>query len=114
MLTFIRMAWRNLFRNTRRTLLTGAAIGVGLAAFILSLGFGERMSKVMFDEAVGTYLGHAQIHNVSFLKTKSSEYVVPDIDRVLEAVEGTSGVLGASPRTLFRGLVATAANSSGA
>ena len=32
----IRLAWRNIFRNSRRTILAGLAIGVGLAALIFT------------------------------------------------------------------------------
>ena len=32
----MRLAWRNIFRNKRRTIIAGIAIGVGLAALIFT------------------------------------------------------------------------------
>jgi len=34
MRTYLKLAWRNIFRNRRRTFLTGLIIGIGLAAMI--------------------------------------------------------------------------------
>ena len=31
---FIKLAWRNIFRNKRRTFIAGIAIGIGLASLI--------------------------------------------------------------------------------
>ena len=34
----LRLAWRNVLRNRRRTILTGLAIGIGLAGIIFADG----------------------------------------------------------------------------
>ena len=38
MLLFLKLAWRNVLRNRRRTLIAGTAIGLGLAAMIFTDG----------------------------------------------------------------------------
>ena len=46
----VKLAWRNLFRNTRRTFIAGTAIGIGLAALIfvdaLWIGMEENMIRI--------------------------------------------------------------------
>ena len=34
MLLYIKLAWRNIFRNKRRTIISGLAIAIGLASLI--------------------------------------------------------------------------------
>ena len=45
----IKLAWRNIFRNKRRTLIAATAIGIGLAALIfvdaLMIGMSENMVR---------------------------------------------------------------------
>ncbi|TSA09183.1 MAG: outer membrane-specific lipoprotein transporter subunit LolC, partial [Deltaproteobacteria bacterium] len=37
----MKLAWRNLWRNVRRTLITMVAIGLGLALAMISIGLGD-------------------------------------------------------------------------
>lgn len=64
---FLTLAWRNLFRNQRRSLLTSLVISIGLAALIfqdaLLLGMQEKLK-----EQATRFLGHAQIHHQNYLQ----------------------------------------------
>ena len=50
--TTVRMAWRNLWRNTHRTALTAGTIALGLALLLVSLGLGTGGDRQMLDGAV--------------------------------------------------------------
>ena len=49
---YIKLAWRNLFRNKRRTIISGTAIGMGLMALI-------------FTDAVLIGMSNNYIHNAT-------------------------------------------------
>ncbi len=102
----LRMAWCNLWRNTRRTIITGGAIGLGLAAMILSLGWFNGMNRHLIETVTLSGMGEAQIHAPGFRKTRDVELVIPDGPAVLQRVESTEGVAGASPRLYAIGLLA--------
>ena len=59
---WLRMAWRNVWRNGRRTgiVVSAVAIGIGACLFSMSLSFG--VAQQMVATAIETQLGHLQIH----------------------------------------------------
>ena len=65
----IKLAWRNIFRNKRRTFIAATAIGIGLAALIFVDALMIGMSENMVRTATGSFLGDAQIHRESVSET---------------------------------------------
>ncbi|MCK5223116.1 MAG: ABC transporter permease, partial [Candidatus Aminicenantes bacterium] len=58
---YLKLAWRNILRNKRRTIIASIAIGVGLASMILTDGIMIGMKDNLVDSATSTLLGEAQI-----------------------------------------------------
>ncbi|VAW21435.1 Lipoprotein release ABC-type transport system, LolE-like permease protein [hydrothermal vent metagenome] len=71
MTTNFKLAWRNLWRNRRRTLITVASIffGVLLSAYMTSMQEGSY--EKMVDIVVKFYSGYIQIHNEKYWENKS-------------------------------------------
>jgi ABC-type lipoprotein release transport system permease subunit len=69
--TILKIAWRNLWRNRRRTLITVASIffGVLLSAYMTSMQEGQYDKLV--DLVVKFYSGYIQIHNSDYWQNKS-------------------------------------------
>jgi ABC-type lipoprotein release transport system permease subunit len=105
-MTTLRMAWRNLWRNGRRTLITGSAIGLGLAAMIFWLGLQNGMNHYLQSSVTSSYLGDAQIHADGYRETRETEDVIPHAAAVLARADSLPAVRAASPRLLANGLVA--------
>lgn len=61
MLIVIKAAWRNLWRNKRRTLFLVSAITIGLLGVIFFQSFMNGYKASMRDNAVATLTGHAKI-----------------------------------------------------
>ncbi|QTA91400.1 ABC transporter permease [Desulfonema magnum] len=74
----IKMAWRNIWRNPRRTLLTISAIAFAslLLVFMLSFQFGSY--ETMINAAVKIQTGHFQIQAEGYREKRSIRQVVSD------------------------------------
>ena len=71
MFTNIKLAWRNIWRNKRRTLITVASIffGVLLSAYMTSMQEGSY--DKMVEIVVKFYSGYMQVHHEDYWKNKS-------------------------------------------
>ncbi|HEX6738551.1 MAG TPA: FtsX-like permease family protein [Vicinamibacteria bacterium] len=67
MATFLLIAFRNIFRNTRRTALTVLVISFGAVALILSGGFFVYNFDGLRETTIRNGLGHLQIHSERYL-----------------------------------------------
>ena len=65
-MTTLRMAWRNIWRQPRRTLMTAAAVALGLAGMIVWLGLIEGMNDHLLKAATEGWVGDGQIHAEGF------------------------------------------------
>ncbi|MBN2382892.1 ABC transporter permease [bacterium] len=110
MLLFLRLAWRNIFRNTRRTVLSGLAIGIGLAALILTdaliIGMEEHMIRMTTD----TLLGQGQIHATDFRQTFAVEKTIPDGQKILDQLAAEHIIRSYTPRTTCYAMISSPAN----
>lgn len=101
----LRMAWRNLWRNGRRTLLTVAAISLGLGLLILMVSFVVGMREMMVEQVARSSIGHLQVVQAEYLSKKRVGLVVPQATRITLALERDPEVLAASPRLHFTGAI---------
>ncbi len=89
----VKMAWRNIWRNPRRTILTIAAIAFAcmLLVFMLSFQFGSYETMINF--AVKNHTGHLQVQARGYMDKRSIRLVVPDpaaVGRVLDKTQGVA------------------------
>ena len=78
----VKMAWRNIWRNPRRTILTICAIAFAsmLLVFMLSFQFGSY--ETMINTSVKIHTGHLQIQADEYKDKKSIRLVVPDPEKI--------------------------------
>jgi ABC-type lipoprotein release transport system permease subunit len=110
---YLKLAWRNLFRNKRRTLISSLAIGLGLAALILSDGTMLGLVKVMVKLATSSFLGEAQIQTEEFRRTQDVQQVINDHRAVMSTLSQEQLVDKFSPRVLSLAMISSPANVSG-
>jgi ABC-type lipoprotein release transport system permease subunit len=101
----IKLAWRNLFRNKRRTLLSGLAVGMGLASMIFVFGVYDGMLKSMIRTATDSFLGEGQVHAEGFRDTSEVELTIRDFSRVMDSLEEEVIIESFTPRTLSIGML---------
>ncbi len=61
-----RLAWRNLWRNHRRTIIMLAAISLGAWAMMFMTALTRGMVRDMIDDGISAMPGHVQAHNRQF------------------------------------------------
>jgi ABC-type lipoprotein release transport system permease subunit len=108
----VKLAWRNIFRNRRRTILSGLAIGIGLASLIFTDALMIGMLESMIRAATDTFLGHAQIHASGFRDTIEAGRTIRNIDGVIDALDRHPAVRGYAARTQAFGMISSPVSAS--
>jgi ABC-type lipoprotein release transport system permease subunit len=108
----LRYAWRNIWRNPRRTLITVTAISLNVAILITSYGLMDGMMKHMVSNATNLVVGEVQIHAPKYLVDHSMYKDLKDPAGILERLR-FHGIQGAA-RSYGYGLVACGNKSAGA
>ncbi|MFH1686032.1 MAG: FtsX-like permease family protein [bacterium] len=107
---FVKLAWRNLFRNKRRTILAGTAIGIGLASLIVVDALMLGTETNMIHSATGSFMGQGQIHGENYRATLEREYVITDPTTVLTELQQDSTVAHFTPRAMSFAMISSPAN----
>lgn len=102
----IKLAWRNIWRNRRRTLLTLLAIAFGLGLTVFTRGIQFGTYELTIDYNVSLSAGHVQIHRVGYWDKKTLQNTFGEDKVDLAGIEGLPHVIGASPRLTVDALVA--------
>ena len=72
MFNILKLAWRNLLRYKRRTLLTSALITLGVVAVLLFVSISGSFKAMMIGQITDSMLGHLQIHRKGYLASMDS------------------------------------------
>jgi len=74
----IKMAWRNIWRNPRRTILTISAVAFASTLLVFMLSFQLGSYGTMINASVRIHTGHLQVQAKGYQDTKNVRLVVPD------------------------------------
>jgi ABC-type lipoprotein release transport system permease subunit len=113
MLTFIKIAWRNILRNKNRSLITISAVGFGLGALIFIWSFVEGAHKQMVENYTSLLTSHIQIHAKGYHAKPKLESTVPHPEKVIQKIQNNPMVKASSPRVRAEGLLTSTNSSSG-
>ena len=111
-LTLVKLAWRNIFRNKRRTLIAATAIGIGLTALIFIDAFMIGMEEKMIQTATGSFLGDAQIHREGFRDEQEAALTIQALGAVTASLTEEPVVQHFTQRVLVSGMITSPANVS--
>lgn len=92
------IAWRNLWRNRRRTVLTLVAVSLGLASMLSLTAMMRAYGDRMIEALIGSSTGHVQIHREGYRRDQQFTLTIPEAEAVLDAVRADPGVEAAAGR----------------
>jgi ABC-type lipoprotein release transport system permease subunit len=112
------IAWRNLWRNTRRTLLTTTTVSLGLALLLIFLGLGDGGHKQMINSAVRSGSGHVVIQADGYQQSGGLANALTPGQRQsglawLDSVRAQFSIQGVLSRTFSSALASSADGSAG-
>ncbi len=109
----MKLAFRNLFRNTRRSVLTIMLIGFSLAALILTDAVMRGMLTLMVENVTGTISGEAQVHRVGYREDFDVDLFIENSAEVAKALEQDRAVDHYTSRVISGGMISSSYNVTG-
>jgi ABC-type lipoprotein release transport system permease subunit len=98
MTTILKIAWRNIWRNKRRTLITVASIMFALFFAIIMRGFQTGSYEKMKENAVESYSGYIQIQKKGYWDDKNINNIFSLDDEIIAKYESDPRVNVVIPR----------------
>jgi ABC-type lipoprotein release transport system permease subunit len=108
----ITLAWRNMWRNWRRTAIALVAIVLGVILLLLFDGLIKGSDQAIFGNAVRLYGGNLQIHASGFRAKANRLPLLPleDADAVIQAARAQPHVVAVARRIATAGIVSSHGN----
>ena len=116
MANFLKLAWRNIRRHRRRTIITSSAIVVGVVFMIFTLGIQTGMLEQTISNSVELETGHIKIYPEGYYEKSDlmpTNMQISDYGEVIEILNNLDGVECASPRIKAGGMLQIGPNSAG-
>lgn len=110
----LKIAWRNIFRQKRRTVLTMLTMVGGFVLASVSISWSDGTYNHVIDLFTRNRLGHIQVHHQGYLDRPAIYKNIPDYRQVGEKIAATAGVQAWTPRLYSAGLVSVESKSAGA
>ncbi len=109
----IRLAWRNIWRNKKRTMITvtSVTLAVILAVFVRSLQEGSYAK--MIENAVGQFTGYVQVHQKDYWDDQSLDNGMEINDSLLEIIHSIPQIIGVNMRLESIALASNEKNTKG-
>ena len=109
----IRIAWRNLWRNPRRSIILVSAIVICISALLLTLSYINGVLRQMVQSTIDFHIGEMEIYKKGFKDDHNPEKYIKDPAELYERIQESQGVKAYAPRVEGRGLIASSYASSG-
>ncbi len=110
----LKLAWRNLWRNKRRSLITLAAVVFAAVMAIAMRGIQLGTYELNIRSIVELFSGYLQIQNKNYLDNPSLTKSFIIDKNILDALASTKGIVSYAPRIYADGLISFKDNSRGA
>jgi len=108
-----KLAWRNMWRNWRRTAIAVVAIVLGLILLLMMDGLIKGSDQAIFGNAVRLYGGNLQVHAPGYRDKASRLPMLPlaDADAVIQAARAQPQVMAVAQRINTAGIIINRGNS---
>ena len=107
------LAWKNIWRNKKRSFIILTATAVGLAAGLFAVGMMTGIYDSMVDSAINREYGNIQIHTEEYDKDQLFSQSIPKPDIALSKILSHPDVRAAASHSKIEGMASSAATSFG-
>lgn len=97
-MNIMKMAWRNLWRNKRRTLITVASIFFGVLLSTLMSSLQDGTYSNMIDMMVKISSGYLQVQDPEYREHKSINNTINPSNEIMKKIQGVKGITEAEKR----------------
>ena len=113
LITLIKIGWRNIWRNKKRSLVVILSIILGLYGGLIISSLMITLNSQRMNTAINTYLADIQIHNKEFSKEYSLSDTISNIHYLEEKLKNDNRVKSYSKRTVINGMLSNSTGSYG-
>lgn len=107
------LAWRNIWRNKKRSLIIIAAIAAGLLCGLFASAVMFGMGESLINSTIDRNLGHIQVHSKEFEEEKLLSDTIPNYTNAVQIIKEQKFINGVSSRTIVEGMGSSATTSTG-
>jgi ABC-type lipoprotein release transport system permease subunit len=107
------LAWRNLWRNHRRTIVMVSAITIGVWAMVFMTALMRGMVNDMIRDGLRALPGHVQVHNPNFRDDPSINNLIPAPDSDLSKALSQADLVGWATRVKVPAIISSERESRG-
>ncbi len=108
-----KIAWRNIWRNSRRSVIILISIVVGMTTLVLFDTLSIGMVNQMLRNRVGNHIGHIQIHRQGYYQNPQVHTVIQSPEKINRMLQTITDIQYYAPRILAFGLASSAMSSAG-
>ena len=101
----LKIAWRNIWRNKKRSLITVASILIAIFLSLIMRSMQLGTYKGMIDNVVGSYTGYIQLHHKGYWDNRSIDNSIIVTSNLINQLSNTEGVETILPRLENYGLL---------
>ena len=112
--TLLTLAWRNLWRHRRRTIITLSSIALGFGLAVWSIGMQDSGHNSMIRNAIKIGEGHITVQAPQYQASPANYKFIKDGQALIDKLEQMNIPGKVSPRIALQILASTASNSVGA
>jgi len=93
------IAWKNVWRNKKRSLVVIVAVTLGIISGVLLVGIMDGWVKQRLNDAIYNEVSHVQIHNNEYIKNEETNLTVRNLDEIARSINSLEEVSGWVKRT---------------
>lgn len=107
------LAWKNIWRNKKRSLIILTAIALGLWAGLFSVSISIGVWEATINTTIDRNLSHIQIHTNEFKDEGLISNFIPDGNSIIEQIRKDGMIKEVSRRVLIEGMASSPTSSGG-